>query len=236
MERFGEAVLQLLDQVMRTLAGLPWPVGLLVLLLPTLLAALSGIVSAFAGALLLNAAALTALAVSHSTPGAIQFAVAAFLGALLLALWGFHERAAKRRLSGLLGELEALRRDVRSVETVAQRLDQLIATTPPTAGSHAQRSAVETATPGEAAATLHPDGAGEPEAVQAERSEDAAQTRVLRGLLIELLEGRRALPTTSATAVPEPTVPVDRVPEQTVPADRTPVSNQETAPGPLAPA
>ena len=212
MERFGETVLQLLDQAMRNLAGLPWPVALLVLLVPTLLAALSGIVSAFAGALLLNAAALTALAASPSTPGAAQFAAGAFLGSLLLALWGFHERAGKRRLSGVLGELEALRREVRSVETVAHRLDQLIATAPPDARAHARRSAAD------AGAT------DQPEAAQAERSEDAAQTRLLRSLLIELLEGRRALPMTAAAAVPDLAAPPDQatVSDQEAPATAPP--------------
>ncbi len=103
-------ITQPIETLVRFHAALPWQAGLAVALLPTLTALFSRNPFAIFATALLNIAGIVALARAPLTDPVLVAAVGAFLGAMILAAYGFHSRRRDAQFKAVMDEIDDVRR------------------------------------------------------------------------------------------------------------------------------
>ena len=99
-----------IETLLRLHAALPWQAGLAVALLPTLAALVSRSLFAIVATALLNMAGIVALTRTPSSDALLVAAAGAFLGAVILAAYGFHSRRHDAQFEAVMDEIDDVRR------------------------------------------------------------------------------------------------------------------------------
>ena len=107
-------ITQSIETLVRLHAALPWQAGLAVALLPTLAALFSRNLFAIFATALLNVAGIVPLARTPLTEPILVAAIGAFLGAVILAAYGFHSRRQNAQFGAVMDEIDNLHRHMQA--------------------------------------------------------------------------------------------------------------------------